>query len=161
MKHMSTHRQGAALILCVVMTAAFLSVITMLSVRTVAHVRHSQYAAWRVAADASAELLLELAEQGHLEDTGQILDGVAEAGTLPRVDSVHITAQHLEGVPDMSYYLLSGVVENQREDFRYRIVVAEVEGVHSAVEALYRRQGDGWERWTWRSRRVSTGEGTS
>ncbi len=156
MKRMSTHRQGAAMILCVVMTAAFLSVITMLSVRTVAHVRHSQYAAWRVAADASAEMLLELFEQGQLEDKGQILDGVTGGGNLPRVDSPLITAQRLEGVPEMSYYLLSGRVTNRPGDMQYRIVVAEVEGVHSAVEALYQRRGDGWARLTWRTRRVST-----
>lgn len=160
MNRVSTDREGAAMILCVFMTAALLSVITMLSVRTVAHVRHSQYATWRVAADASADLVLALAEQGHLAEQSPLPDGVTGDGILPRVDSPHISAQQLEGVPEMSYYLLSGVVENRPGNLRYRIVVAEVEGVHSAVEALYRKQGDDWARWTWRTRRVSTGEET-
>ncbi len=155
MRHTCKSKQGAAMLLCVFMTAAFLGAITMLSVRTVAHVRHSQYAAWRVSADASAELVLELAELGYLSGEAPKQVPVTGDARLPRVDDPRIARQQLEGVPEMSYYLLSDTVDGQ-EEVRYRIAVAEVEGVHSAVEALYRRQGEAWVRLTWRLRRVNS-----
>lgn len=157
-------RRGAALILCIFMTATVLTSITMLSLRTIAHVRHSQYAAWHSAAMAGAELVLGATqtaiERGEPGTAGIAGDGAAilTGDVVPRVDDEGIEGQVIEGVPELTWYAVAGPTLGAGSDTVTILAVASVYGVHGAVEGVFQRSSDGkrLERIAWRPRPVGT-----
>ncbi|MCF6286998.1 MAG: hypothetical protein L3K26_17705 [Candidatus Hydrogenedentes bacterium] len=154
------HR-GAALVLCMVMTAAALASICVISLRTVAHIRHSQYAEWRAAAFSGAELALASARnamergeeeiRGYYGDAASMLLGIK---ALPKMDDEQVVPQSFEGAPELRWYAIVGSPKSFSDDIVVILAVGEVHGVHAAVEGIYRRNaGSGaLHRLTWRER---------
>jgi len=156
--------RGAALVLCMFMTATVLSSVTVMSLRAVAHVRHSQYAAWRVAAVAGAEVVLDATrialEQGRpgtvgfSGDHGPLLAGLASP---PPMDAPGIVPQVVDGAPELVWYAAAGPASGATGENVVIVAVAKVHGVHAAVEGTYRREtgSPALRRLTWRERTVS------
>ena len=149
-------RNGAALLLCMLFTAAVISFISMLSMGVVAHIRHSQYAAWRSMAFSAADAtLVTMVEEmvrsnkidfGYGGDVDPLLRGMMP---LPKVDGERVSAWALEGPPVTRGYGVVGEIDGHT----VVLSVAEVNGVYAVVEGIYRgRPGARLEAVTWRER---------
>lgn len=150
-------RRGAALLLCMVITAAVLVPLSVLAIRTTGHVRHAQYASLESSALAGAEAAMAIAkarieagESGTIGfaktfNTGEALDVVSLAS------QEGVTLQTFPGTPDVRWFTIATAHERLPEGWTAIYAVAHAGSIRRCVEGIFRPTGDGvLEQVSWR-----------
>lgn len=156
--HGAAGQRGAALLLSMLFTAAAISMLLMLSTRTVAHVRQAEYATLTAAAFAAAEAAGALAradlERGGGGNLGYRGGWGADARNqegFPRFDDPEVEPRTFSGEPVAAWYTITAAGPGLPPDTVVVYAVARVGSVERRLEWVLRRTGPNtFEPITWR-----------
>ncbi len=136
--------RGAALLLCMVFTAAVMTPLTVLALRTTGHVRHAQYAVMETSALAGAEAALEIAR---LRIESGARDSVGNSELLQRdsTDAVYLTQfpdgttpETFPGTPPFQWFTVASKPEALPEGWFAVYAIARAGSVRRCVEGVFR-----------------------
>lgn len=153
-------RRGAALLLCMIFTAAVITPLTILSLRAVGHVRHAAYGALAASALSTAEGALAVAEarlragqSGAVGFTGEVTWNESGHPRLPGFESPGVTLQTLPGTPPVEWFTVCTTRPDLPPGYVILYAFARAGSVERCIEAILRRAtSSSCERVTWRER---------
>lgn len=151
-------RRGAALLLCMVFTAAVVTPLTILSVRAVGHVRHAEYSALAASALSTAEGALTVAEarlrrgaSGAVGFAGEIRWNETGRPLLPEFGSPGVSLQILPGVPSVEWFTATTTRPDLPQGYVILYAFARAGSVERRIEVVLRPTATAtFERVTWR-----------
>lgn len=158
--------RGAALLLCMVFTAAVMTPLTVLALRTTGHVRHAQYAVMEASALAGAEAALELArlrlETGESGSVGY--SGFLNWGPTGSIHLTHfpdsITPETFPGSPPVKWITAAKRPNSLPEGWFAVYAIARAGSVRRCVEGVFRPTESGkLTRVSWREMPMSKEDG--
>lgn len=151
-------QRGAALLLCMLFTAAAISMLLVLSTRTVAHTRQAEYATFTAAAFSAAEAAQALAIAdlqrgggGNLGGTGEVTWDETGRPILPAFGDRGADPIPFAGPPDGTWFTATATRPDLPADCVVLYSFAQSGPVERRLEAVLRRAAPGVvERVTWR-----------
>ncbi len=135
--------RGAALLLCMVFTAAVMTPLTVLALRTTGHVRHAQYAVMEASALAGAEAALEIArlriESGASESVGnsELLQRDSTGAVYLTDFPDNISPETVPGTPPVQWFTVASKAEALPEGWFAVYAVARAGSVRRCVEGVF------------------------
>ncbi|MBL7649567.1 MAG: hypothetical protein JNK74_25605 [Candidatus Hydrogenedentes bacterium] len=158
--------RGAALLLCMVFTAAVLTPLTVLALRTTSHVRHAQYAAMEASALAGAEAALEIArlriESGESGSVGY--SGFLNWDPAGSIHLTHfpdsITPESFPGTPPVKWITVARNPKSLPDGWFAVYAIARAGSVRRCVEGVFRPTENGkLARVSWREMPMNKEDG--
>ncbi len=151
-------RRGAALLLCLAFTAAAISMILMLSTRSIAHVRQAESASHVAAAFSAAEVAqahaladLRAGGSGTIGYGGTFSWGPTGRPPLPHFDDPQVQPKTAVGPPETQWFTVVVQPDGLPDDVWVVFAMARVGGVERRLETVWKRGGTpDWQILSWR-----------